>query len=474
MLRRGFTGVTGAGDRQPSNCLESFGRVERVVGMDTTTRYWTRPSRPLFRCAAALVGALAVLASMVVFAPRAEALSLSPYYADSLVVMSGPDASVLDYDLTTNSCWVFGWPTFDVTFITEFTIDYEPVVATSNPPAPGSYPVVLNETSPAAVSWTIPASDPQIPENYVVHARCVGDGNPGFTFNSVSLSFSDRARCEGRVVTADLNLGETPTEQDDVILGTPGNDVIYAGGGDDQVCAGAGNDRIVAGSGHDSVYGGDGNDIVWGGPGRDSLFGENGTDRMHGGAEADFLVGGPDRDVLLGEDGNDQILGEAGRDSLYGGDGDDNVDGGADTDFVRGNAGDDQLRAGISGNDRLVGDTGNDTLSATLTTGSTRMLGGSGNDLMYGSEQLDRMWGGAGNDIMHGNGWVDFIRAGDGNDTVIGGDGNDIIDGGPGNDALNGNAGNDYMVGMAGQDICNGGPGTDLAHGTCEIVYSAP
>jgi Tol biopolymer transport system component len=116
-------------------------------------------------------------------------------------------------------------------------------------------------------------------------------------------------RCDGRAVTVDLRLGQTPTAGNDVILGTGAANVINAGGGNDRVCAGGGNDTVNTGAGNDRVLAGAGNDIVRGGTGTDRLLGEGGkdnlqgqggTDTLDGGAGADRLNGGPQRDTCIG------------------------------------------------------------------------------------------------------------------------------------------------------------------------------
>ncbi|RZV45555.1 MAG: DUF4038 domain-containing protein, partial [Acidimicrobiales bacterium] len=90
------------------------------------------------------------------------------------------------------------------------------------------------------------------------------------------------AFCAGRLVTVDLRLGQSPTDGDDVILGTLGNDTIYGLGGDDIICGSAGNDRIDGGVGQDKIVGGRGRDRIFGGPGPDQLIGRAGNDRLFG------------------------------------------------------------------------------------------------------------------------------------------------------------------------------------------------
>ena len=58
-------------------------------------------------------------------------------------------------------------------------------------------------------------------------------------------------QCNGRPVTVNLNLGQTPGTGSDVILGTPGNDDIFGLGGNDTICGKGGDYTITAGGGDD-------------------------------------------------------------------------------------------------------------------------------------------------------------------------------------------------------------------------------
>ena len=107
---------------------------------------------------------------------------------------------------------------------------------------------------------------------------------------------ADGPRCNDLVITVFLSNGDTPTDGDDVIAGTPERDVIHAGAGDDTIC-GLGE--------NDSIYGGTGNDVVIGGPGHDVLTGGLGDDILLGGRGRDLLVAGPGADIMRpGADGD--------------------------------------------------------------------------------------------------------------------------------------------------------------------------
>ena len=71
------------------------------------------------------------------------------------------------------------------------------------------------------------------------------------------------ATCRGEAVTVDLSQGQAPTEERDVILGTPGaDDIDGLGGGDRDLLNGAGgDDELDAGSGRDWCVGAGGEDL---------------------------------------------------------------------------------------------------------------------------------------------------------------------------------------------------------------------
>lgn len=108
---------------------------------------------------------------------------------------------------------------------------------------------------------------------------------------------------------------------------------------------------------------------------------------------------------------------------------------------------------GFGGNDRLDGGKGDDFL-----------FGGDGNDVLLGRAGNDRMFGGAGGDRMLGQGGDDLLSGGGGSDTLFGGGGNDVLDGGADEDVLSGDAGNDVLSGGAGADtfVFRASFGTDI------------
>jgi serralysin len=84
-----------------------------------------------------------------------------------------------------------------------------------------------------------------------------------------------------------------------------------------------------------------------------------------------------------------------------------------------------------------------------------------GDDVINGSEAIDRLRGYGGGDTINGNGGNDFIDGGDGNNTIHGGLGDDVITASTGSNYLRGDEGNDQIVGGDGFDDANGNMGND-------------
>lgn len=195
-------------------------------------------------------------------------------------------------------------------------------------------------------------------------------------------------KCRGEVVTVNLGAGESPTNGDDVILGTAGPDVIDGLAGDDVICGLGAADVIQGGPGDDVLWGGWGHDKLRGGPGDDKLWGMRGNDRLFGQKGDDRLFGRVGADILWGGLGNDRLWGGPGKDRLSTGAGDDLAGGGAQADTLTGAKGDDTLMGG-DGNDTLMGLTGDDMLK-----------GEGGDDILNGGEGTDTCIGGEGNDTI--------------------------------------------------------------------------
>jgi Ca2+-binding RTX toxin-like protein len=285
--------------------------------------------------------------------------------------------------------------------------------------------------------WSVAVSDAVMVVGAPMDDRNGTDAGAVFVYQ---LS-PDPVFCGGEAVTVDLNLGQVPTEGDDVIFGTLGDDVIDGLGGDDIICARAGADTVV---------GGDGNDTINGGNGVDAITGGDGNDTLNGGGGPDLISGNSGDDVIDGGGGNDRVFGGSGDDTISGGGGADNLGGG-------------------SGLDTVLGQDGNDTLT-----------GGSADDVIVS--------GGPGNDAVNGGGGDDgAVNGDDGDDVVSGNGGKDVLDGGPGNDQLRGGnnddtlyggPGDDFVAGNDGVDTCDGGTADevngDTAASSCESALNIP
>lgn len=295
----------------------------------------------------------------------------------------------------------------------------------------------------------------------------IGTGHTGIFNLSWSQQLAATKLCAGHPVTVDLSVGESPTQNDDVILGTIGPDTIFGLGGDDIICGGNGNDLI---------YGGVGNDTIYAGAQDDTIYGGNGADVIWAGTGDDFAYGGFDQsqDTIYGQNGADFLYDQGGYGFTYGGAGNDNIFTGADGGYASGGNNADTINGsntidviyGLDGNDQINGWAGDDFLYG----GNSRdtIDGGGGNDLISGGPFNDILIGGIGNDTIDGGSENDDISGGSGNDILAGGAGNDDIYGGAGIDTLNGGPGNDFLNGQAGNDTCNGGTGNDTVTVTCE------
>lgn len=268
----------------------------------------------------------------------------------------------------------------------------------------------------------------------------------------------------------------------------------------------AGDDSLNGGEIYRGIYGLDGNDILSGGAidnvlngggGHDVLFGEGGIDELVGGTGDDFMRGGDGDDLLNGEAGSDSLEGETGDDVLVGGAGDDQLLGGAGHDTYRFNLGDglDSISDSIDMGEpnRVLFGSGITSSSVTLTTNFGQVLvrpgaafegvtiGANGSDalgfhavdhfefsdgtvltyaelvargfdidgtefddVLFGTNVIDRFRGGLGNDRMEGGEGNDsyFFNVGDGVDTIV-----DTVVPGADNDLV-------FGPGIVSSDLC--------------------
>ena len=189
-------------------------------------------------------------------------------------------------------------------------------------------------------------------------------------------------------------------DNDNVVVGTPGDDFLPGLGGNDIIRGLAGNDRLEGGDGDDIIRGGQGNDNINTGAGDDLVFGGR---------------------------GNDTVGGMAGRDTVFGGAGDDTIAWNDPTgDVVFGDAGNDILRGGDVAADTIFGGNGDDLIRAVANQSLAnhapdRLFGDRGNDTIIGGNAADTIEGGAGDDILSGFGGADqfIFRETEGGDDII-------------------------------------------------------
>lgn len=285
--------------------------------------------------------------------------------------------------------------------------------------------------------------------------------------------------CNGQPVTVSLALGERPTNDADVVLGTTGDDVVLGLGGNDTICGLGGDDFLDGGVGIDHVDGGDGNDIVVGDTGNDTLEGGAGNDivdaseplsswQVGPGYGDDVVDGGTGTDTLTyeqqGQDdgaGNgvrvdlgvtaQQNTGNGGRDTVTGFE---NLSGTRWNDTLQGSAGNNVIK-GFGGTNEIRGHGGVDTVDYSwLTTKSadasypgvrmafiegTTMSATFGSGTQAGRDHLSYIAGAVNEtapeniigsryaDLLVGDGAANTIRPGAGNDRVDGQGGSDTV-----------------------------------------------
>lgn len=276
---------------------------------------------------------------------------------------------------------------------------------------------------------------------------------------------------------ANVIIGGTSSDGDDVLSGMGGNDLLVGFGGQDYLNGGSGADTLEGGFSSDTLVGGSGADVIDGGDGTDwvdysasdagvtvlfSGAAQGGDaegdqlisiERFTGSEFADLLQGTGGNNVLRGNGGNDALVGGGGVDTLYGdlgndtlvGSGGDRLEGGDGSDRYIVRAGDGALDFGASGYDvaQLAG-SGGATLEVGFWVGVERVNGTSGQDSIVAIVSAENL-------VLSGNGGDDFLRGGTGDDTVIGGSGADTLWGGQGSDSMIGD-GQDSLDGEGGAD----------------------
>jgi len=221
-----------------------------------------------------------------------------------------------------------------------------------NNPVRGSVPV--NNTGTSWTVWTdwqeagFAALQPG--QTYYWRATFVPNSGPPVHGARQSFVMPTSEICRGHTVTVSLALGQQPTENSDVILGTAASESITGNGGNDVICGGGGND---------SLEGSAGDDTLDGGPGRDNLVGGADTDTLIGGTGADTAsyAGTATRVVVTLASAAQQNTQGAGFDTISQVE---NLTGSSKNDRLTGNANPNAFDGGV-GVDTCIGGAGSDT-----------------------------------------------------------------------------------------------------------------
>ncbi|MDZ7855404.1 calcium-binding protein [Sphaerotilus sp.] len=294
--------------------------------------------------------------------------------------------------------------------------------------------------------------------------------------------FSDTARRVEQFVFSD---GTVWTNADLLgkplnVTGTTGNDVLPGSDGRDRLEGLAGNDTLNASQGDDTLDGGDGDDTLYDGFGFNVLKGGAGNDWLQGHGT---FSGGTGNDTLVA---SDTFFENSGDTYLF------NLGDGADTIVEWGTTdnypvSDDIVRfgPGIAALDTTLARNGNDlvlsigpdqlTIQGWFADATRRieqfifsdgsvwsiadilgmplnLTGTAGNDVLSGSDGLDKLDGLAGNDTLNASLGDDTLSGGAGDDVIQDGLGFNLLQGGDGNDwiqghgTFSGGAGNDTLV----------------------------
>lgn len=301
---------------------------------------------------------------------------------------------------------------------------------------------------------------------------------------------------EGEVVIEGGSGDDTITGLDQLqyIEGYAGDDLIEVQGEYQLVWSGTGDDTIVSSSDTNSnnFFGGDGADSIEAGDGDDVLYANGGdsyTDYLSAFSSASYSDDG-DADTLSGDGGDDLLFFSSGDTASGGSDVDtfyltdlesvyDAENPATITDYeegeqivVTGAAPTADLDVVIDGDDAIVTEQGRPVLVVEGAAGTLEL-----SDVSYsGNVNIEENPGyvetGAEDDLVTGSDEVDRIATHEGNDTIDAGAGYDYVFGGGGDDVITLDGGN--AVGGGGADTITGGDSGDYiyaAGGDGEIAF---
>ncbi|MBF0329935.1 MAG: hypothetical protein HQL10_12315 [Nitrospirae bacterium] len=314
------------------------------------------------------------------------------------------------------------------------------------------------------------------------------------TVNS-SMAYTLGANLENLTLTGVDNIDATGNELNNTIIGNTGNNRLDGSAGADTMMGGTGNDTYIVDNTGDTVIENavEGTDTVYAVV--DYTLGSNVENLAITGDTATRGTGNNLDNIIIGNAGNNILAGSEGNDILQGGMGNDILNGGAGNDTYIYNPGDgiDRINdiATLTEGNTLVFGAGITPASLSLSLGSLLIKTGIAGDEIhlenfnpsdaYGTRTIETfqfadgtkltydqllakgfdLTGTTGNDVINGTNVVDRITTFEGNDVISSGAGDDFIDAGAGADIINAGEGNDILRGGANNDVLNGGIGND-------------
>ena len=224
----------------------------------------------------------------------------------------------------------------------------------------------------------------------------------------LSISLGALAACG----SSSDNLDPIPSEETNIMNGTPNSDVLRGTSNNDKIIALGGDDRIFGFEGNDDIYTGTGSDVVFAGTGDDTVNIEEFGNSFDGGLGTDKLV----------------IIG-----------------------FLSG------VKISV---DLMRGEISGETIPNSTTITSFENIDASKS---YGIEIISAN---TNNEILTGQG-NDTIQLIGGTDNLISGGGSDVVTVTSGDHAINLGEGNDHLTITDGSHVANGGDGQDT------LIFSA-
>jgi Ca2+-binding RTX toxin-like protein len=288
------------------------------------------------------------------------------------------------------------------------------------------------------------------------------------------------------------------------IYGTNQNDHLVGGPGDDTIFGGLGDDTIDGGGGHNTASYSDAPSAVTVNLATGKASGGDGNDVL---TNIQEVFGSPFNDLIIGDDGDNVLTGYLGNDTLDGGGGNDFLRPWSGSNLVDGGTGENTVAYDFDPGGAVYVDLSKGT--ATTPSGHDTLLniqdvlGSPSDDVIIGDDHDNKLYGGAGNDTLDGGGGTNLLDGGPGidaatfanasgavnvnmangtatgpgftdtlvnieniigsafNDTITGDANDNLLAGGAGNDTLSGGGGNDTLDGGTGQNVLDGGSGNN-------------